>query len=47
MEVLKLKHEHGDGGKQSAPRDVDKKKYETNWDLIWGKKEEKKDEKED
>lgn len=36
----------GDGGKGSAPRPVDKKKFDENWDLIFGKKkkEEPKDE---
>jgi len=34
-----------DGGKGSAPRPVDKKKFDENWDLIFGKKkEEPKDE---
>jgi len=28
----------GDGGKGSAPRPVDKKKFDENWDLIFGKK---------
>jgi len=27
-----------DGGKGSAPRPVDQKKYNDNWDLIFGKK---------
>ena len=30
------------GGKGSRPRNVDKKKFDDNWDRIFGKKEEKK-----
>ena len=30
------------GGKGSATRPTDKKKYEDNWDVIFGKKKEKK-----
>lgn len=30
------------GGKGSKPRPVDKKKFDDNWDRIFGKKEEKK-----
>ena len=30
------------GGKGSRPRNVDKKKFNDNWDRIFGKKEEKK-----
>jgi hypothetical protein len=34
-----------DGGKGSAPRPIpDRKKFEENWDKIFGKKKEKKDE---
>jgi len=30
----------GDGGKGSAPRPVDKKKFDDGWDRIFGKKKE-------
>lgn len=30
------------GGKGSRPRNVDKKKFDDNWDCIFGKKDEKK-----
>jgi hypothetical protein len=30
------------GGKGSRPRNVDKKKFDDNWDRIFGKKDEKK-----
>ena len=31
------------GGKGSRPRPVDKKKFDENWDRIFGKKDDKKD----
>lgn len=34
----------GEGGKGSQPRSVDKKKFDDNWDRIFGKKEGKKNE---
>jgi len=30
-----------EGGKGSKPRPVDKKKFDDNWDRIWGKKDKK------
>jgi len=32
-----------DGGKGSKQRPTDKKKYDDNWDMIFGKKKEKDD----
>lgn len=41
-----MKHElTGKGGKGSSPRSVDKKKFDENFDRIFGKKEKLKEEK--